>query len=114
MIEKTLASPLYLVGIVFMIAYLIMQFFPPKKINHLYGYRTPLSKKSQLHWDFAQKYATKIMFLTSITLLLIGYVFSKISLSESTNIILSIAIIILSAIIMLVIVERKIKKQFPN
>ena len=35
--------------------------FPPKKINGLYGYRTPTSMKSQTRWDFAQSYAGREM-----------------------------------------------------
>ena len=33
-----------------------MEKHPPKKINHVFGYRTPRSKKSQAAWDFAQKH----------------------------------------------------------
>jgi len=32
--------------------------FPPKKINHLYGYRTPRSMKSQEAWDCANQYSS--------------------------------------------------------
>jgi len=34
--------------------------FPPKKINHLVGYRTPRSRKSQEAWEFAQRYCGRI------------------------------------------------------
>lgn len=39
----------------------ILRFFPPKKINSFYGYRTPRSMKNQENWDFAQKYAGQLM-----------------------------------------------------
>ena len=31
----------------------------PKKIDDFYGYRTARSKRSQAHWDFAQKESPK-------------------------------------------------------
>lgn len=43
---------LFLVG-------LILFYFPPKKINNWYGYRTGQSIESQKKWDIAQKYAAK-------------------------------------------------------
>ena len=46
-------------GLIFLIAGYIQHRFPPKKINHLYGYRTSASMKSQESWDFAQEYSAK-------------------------------------------------------
>ena len=46
---------------------------PPKTINSIYGYRTPMSGKNQETWDFAHQYCGKlwwklgwIMFVISI------------------------------------------------
>ncbi len=50
-----------LVGLIFIIMGFITLKFPPKKINHLYGYRTKSSMKSQERWDFAQRYSAKEM-----------------------------------------------------
>lgn len=41
-------------GIIYLITGKLMQLYPPKKINDFYGYRTSRSKKSQMHWEFAQ------------------------------------------------------------
>lgn len=30
--------------------------YPPKKINHISGYRTTMSMKNQDTWDFANRY----------------------------------------------------------
>ena len=48
-------------GLIFLLAGVIQQRFPPKKINHLYGYRTATSMKSQESWNFAQQYSAKKM-----------------------------------------------------
>lgn len=49
------------VGLIFIIMGWITLKFPPKKINHLYGYRTKSSMKSQERWNFAQSYSAKEM-----------------------------------------------------
>ena len=37
--------------------------FPPKKINHYYGYRTPQAFRNQRAWDFAQRYSARLIFV---------------------------------------------------
>ncbi len=46
-------------GVPFCLAGMLLSWKPPKKINPLYGYRTPRSMKSQKHWDFAQRYSAQ-------------------------------------------------------
>jgi uncharacterized membrane protein len=44
--------------------------FPPKKINHWYGYRTPRSMRSQQAWDYANQYcANAILVVSGLTCL---------------------------------------------
>ena len=56
-------NPLFLIltlsGGIFLLAGYIQFRFPPKKINHLYGYRTSTSMRSQECWDFAQTFSAK-------------------------------------------------------
>jgi len=54
---------LYALGyLVFMlIVSLIFVKFPPKKINHLYGYRTRRSMANQEIWKVANEYSAKLM-----------------------------------------------------
>lgn len=56
--------------------YLIFQYKPPKKANILYGYKTKLSMKNQLMWDYAQIYFSLVFAKISIILLFIGIVYS--------------------------------------
>ncbi len=51
----------------------VMIKFPPKKINHTYGYRTKRSMRDQAHWDYANarseywfKIVTALMFVAGI------------------------------------------------
>lgn len=40
--------------------------FPPKKINSVYGYRTPRSQKDIASWRFAQRFSAKLMVWTGL------------------------------------------------
>ncbi|WP_370086327.1 SdpI family protein [Ekhidna sp.] len=45
---------------------ILFKVFPPKKINALYGYRTPRSMKSQESWNAANQYANDLMMWVAI------------------------------------------------
>ena len=40
---------------------LVIRSKPPKKINHIYGYRTHRSMKNQKVWDIANSYSSELM-----------------------------------------------------
>lgn len=44
----------------------IFKRFPPKTINHIYGYRTPRSMRSQEAWDCANLYCTHVFLIVSV------------------------------------------------
>ena len=44
---------------------LIFYFFPPKKINDFYGYRTYRTMKNKDVWDFSNKFFNKTLLLYS-------------------------------------------------
>jgi uncharacterized membrane protein len=48
-------------GLIFIVMGFIMSKKPPKEINGLYGYRTPIAMKNQKNWDYAQVYSAKVM-----------------------------------------------------
>ncbi len=51
---------LFIVFVVFYVAGYLLNKYPPKRINSLYGYRTRKSMASQERWDYAQKYSGRI------------------------------------------------------
>jgi len=67
-------------GLLFFLS-LIFYFFPPKKINHLYGYRTKKSMLNDTIWEFANRYFTKILVFYSaiafVASLLFQFLFNK-------------------------------------
>ncbi|MFN5323858.1 MAG: SdpI family protein [Bacteroidota bacterium] len=86
--------------------------FPPKKINNIYGYRTPRSMKSQEAWDFAQVYGAKKMMLAGLIMLVAGILLLTFNLTENIAAVLSISILLGSAIWMIVVTERELKRRF--
>ena len=44
----------------------LLKKFPPKKINHLYGYRTQRSMKNQSTWEAANAYSSLVFFKVSL------------------------------------------------
>jgi len=44
----------------------LLKNFPPKKINHLYGYRTQRSMKNQATWEAANTYSSLVFFKVSL------------------------------------------------
>lgn len=101
-----------LVGIIFLITAVLMYKFPPKDINHLYGYRTKRSMKSQPAWDFAQQYSTKKMILVSIGLIIFGILDILIIEDYTFTIIVGLSLTILGFIYILITTEKELKKRF--
>src|SRR5947207_1798028 len=58
-------------GLIVTIAGALMLRFPPKTINNLYGYRTPASMRSQVAWDFANRYAAIQLVVAGLAMLLV-------------------------------------------
>jgi len=100
-----------LTGSIFLITGLITHFFPPKKINPLYGYRTPRSMKNQCNWDFAQRFSTKKMVQGG--LILIGSSFSKtfFNTTETVSLWIGVASSIGVVVYILYSTENELKKN---
>lgn len=108
-LENIFQLPL-LVGGIFIVTGIITKVFPPKKINAVYGYRTPSSIKSQPAWDFAQKYSSDKMIQIGLVLVMISFL--KIIIGSNYEGFIS-SIFLFSAIIYLFLTtERAIKNRF--
>lgn len=102
-----------LVGVIFVLAAAILYFFPPKKINYLYGYRTTASMKSQARWDFAQRYSAKKMIQAGIALCIVSLFGLILPIDETQNMVLGIFLLVPSCIFMFLTTERALRKNFP-
>jgi uncharacterized membrane protein len=106
-----------LILIIFSIAGIISYLFPPKKINGIYGYRTPRSMKNQENWDYAQKLGAKYMMLFGgiifIAQTLLGYLVTSLKYELNYIIPFQLIAMIILLIVMLILCERKLK-EFEN
>jgi uncharacterized membrane protein len=89
-----------LLGFIFIGAGLMLFCFPPKKINGIYGYRTPSSMKNEKNWAIANKYSSKLLIGFGLLLLIIGAV--------SKHILITLAFTVIFSFIIFVLVEKKL------
>ena len=101
-------------GLIFLLAGYIQHRFPPKKINHLYGYRTSTSMKSQESWDFAQQYSAKKMMQMGTYITTLGLLSWIIDLQLLWSAGIALTIVTIEPLLMLFKVESELKKRFPK
>ncbi|MEP5339687.1 MAG: SdpI family protein [Algibacter sp.] len=100
------------IGTIFIIGGFLMSKYPPKSINHLYGYRTSTSMKNQDIWDYAQKFSSKKMMkygLVQTLLSLVGF-FNLLPVSL-LNMFLGIGLIVILSALMIFETESALKKK---
>lgn len=116
--ELHLDSPLFVIncltGTLMIVVGLISRYFPPQKINSLYGYRTSRSMKNDRNWQFAQVYSTKILMLSSFIYLLIGLIGLAIELNEITATTISIATLVICLGLTIYKTEQALKQFEKN
>lgn len=93
LLEDVYFLSLFLVGIIFWITGRIVNDYPPKKINHLYGYRTKRSMKSQEAWDFAQRHSVQLMIKSGIFMIGASFLGPILKLNSGWGIVLSMSVI---------------------
>lgn len=100
-----------LIGSIFFISGLISHFFPPKKINQWYGYRTTRSMKNQHNWDLAQRFSTHKMIQGSLVLILISFFKIVITTTETTEVWIGVLSSIGVVAYVLLSTENELKKK---
>jgi uncharacterized membrane protein len=84
--------------------------FPPKKINHLYGYRTPRSMRSQEAWDCANQYsASALMIVSAITCL--TQLIAHILIGDAKSILWAAGFLIVGLLVTIPLTEMYLKKR---
>jgi uncharacterized membrane protein len=101
-----------ILSVVFIVLGFFIYKFPPKKINSLFGYRTPASMKSQERWDFAQLYASKEMIKVGILILMVWGIVNIFSVLEKWVTPIFVSTLIIASLILIIRVERAIKNNF--
>lgn len=101
-------------GLLFYILGWIQVIFPPKKINPLYGYRTKRSMRNIATWKFAQLYSSKKMREKGVCFLLFCIAAYFLELDATIGIWIGILTSIVFPIVLLIEVEKALKKNFPK
>ena len=112
-IDNFLEMPM-LIGIIFLVLGTIFYFFPPKKINWLYGYRTSRSMKNQENWRFAQKYSSIKMLLSGFFLMLISCLGFFKTIEDNTQKVIGIVTLVVVIGYLFFKIEKALKVKFPN
>ncbi len=99
-----------LTGIVFVIAGWILKKFPPRKINLMYGYWTPLSMKNQESWEAGNRYSAKMMLRSGTLLMLISPAGSYLPFSEMSGIIAGLILLLGVCLTVYYLTENHLKK----
>lgn len=91
----------------------------PKKINWIFGYRTPRSMKNKETWEFAHRYAGRIWFKTGWAVLLISMAAMLMLLGQDKETLGLIGAImsLLQCVPLLAVIpitERALKKRFEK
>ncbi len=98
-------------GVLFLISIIFWK-FPPKKVNRLYGYRTPKAMQNQQIWDFANTTFNQTFLMYSGLSLLGGLVlanFSKVNLSWEPMV-----LVMLSILVSVIKTERSLNDNFTE
>lgn len=101
-------------GVIFLIAALIQQKYPPKRINAFYGYRTKRSMRNQEVWKYAQEYSSKKMKQMAFFMLVVGGMSCLVTIQNIWGVWLGIIGVTLLPIWLFVEVEKELKKRFPK
>ena len=101
-------------GLIFYVAGYIQFKYPPKKINHFYGYRTKTSMRSQEVWNYAQTFSAKKIKLLGVYLFFGGILAYFISIDQFYGMWTGILLVIVSPVLLIFQIEKQLKRRFPK
>lgn len=89
----------------------------PKKINYIYGYRTPMSMKNKDTWIFAQKYAGKVWIISGIITFIVSVTLAFVLRGLKSYDTFMLVLIFVQIIILLLVIpltEIALRKNFDK
>ncbi|MDL5045533.1 SdpI family protein [Oscillatoria amoena NRMC-F 0135] len=106
-------NPLYihlLLGPLIVIIAFLFKRFPPRRINHLYGYRTPRSMRNQEAWDCANTYSSNAIFIVAL-LTCVVQVISYALLDYKNSMLVSCGFLVLGLVAVIPLTESHLKNR---
>ncbi|HTN07185.1 SdpI family protein [Agriterribacter sp.] len=101
-------------GCTLIVMSMITLFYPPKKINSTYGYRTKASMRNPQTWEEANRYSSKLMLLCGGILTATALLSFFIPSLSQTGIITGIILTFLFSLLPIPLTERHLKKLFDK
>lgn len=98
-------------GLLFLLSFIFWK-FPPKKINSIYGYKTPKAMQNQQIWDFANATFNKSLLIYASISFIAGLVFAQFLNVELTW--QPMAFVLLSILVSIVKTERALTDNFTE
>ena len=99
-------------GLVLIVIGIIFKVKAPKKINHLYGYRTRRSMKNQAHWDYAHAYSANLSIYLGLACMAAAPVGWYLKLSEVAEVFIGVGWLILVCFMLFWRTEKALKEKF--
>jgi len=101
-------------GLIFYVAGYIQFKYPPKKINHFYGYLTKTSMRSQEVWNFSQTLSAKKIQQLGIYLFFGGIFAYPINIDSFFGMWTGISLVTVLPILLIFKIEKELKRRFPK
>ncbi len=101
-------------GLIFYVAGYIQFKYPPKKINHFYGYRTKTSMRSQEVWNFSQTLSAKKIQQLGVYLFFGGIFVYLINIDPLFGMWTGISLVTVLPILLIFKIEKELKRRFPK
>lgn len=103
-----------LTGSILTLAGCIQYFFPPKKINGLYGYRTARSMQNEEQWQKAQVFSAKQLIVLGLILLALSPITYSIEMNENVQVGIFLPLLIIGVVVLIIRTESYLKKTLDE
>ena len=105
----------YLLLLLMILTGFLLKLFPPKYDGTIWGYRSEKALLSKASWNFAQEAFSKKSILVGVILLCLLAFFNMLfPLYQPVVNIVSVTISVIAWIVVYLLVERDLKKHFPQ
>ena len=100
-------------GVILLLVALFFKAVPPKRINWLYGYRTPRSMKNQETWNTGNRVGARGLLILAVCQLLFGTC-STLIFQDDRAISWTIGFMVVGMIIMVIAIELRLRTLFDK
>ena len=91
----------------------LLKIYPPKDINSIWGYRTPMSMKNLKIWNIAQRRGGHNMIISGFANLILG-IWSIINPNNLNDENIQLIFLLVSSILMIFFTELTLRKNFDK